>query len=204
MVTMSRKVSSIVILAGLIAAGYLCPVLAETPPTNEQMVVNTVSRSIKALIDSLQLVPSNVLIEKVNGLNGLVINGVRSAFIDAGWTLLNQYEKNPDFIVNADLTSFEFNYRKGKSRGFFNKPFIRRELTGQILLSVTDDSYGYVGFVEFSGGDEVLPEQANYIASFRYKKLAPEMPGTGVMRYLEPIAVTATIGGLIYLFFINR
>jgi hypothetical protein len=201
---MFRKVSSIAILVGLIASGYFCPILAETPPTNEQMVVNTVSRSIKTLIDSLQLVPSNVLIEKVNGLNGLVINGVRSAFIDAGWTVLNQYEKNPDFIVDADLTSFEFNYRKGKSRGFFNKPFIQRELTGQILLNVTDDRYDYVGFVEFSGGDEVLPEQANYIASVRYKQLAPEMPGTGVMRYLEPIAVTATIGGLIYLFFINR
>ena len=204
MVATSRKVSLIMVLTGLIVSGYLCPILAEKPPTNEQMVVNTVSRSIKALIDSLQLVPSNVLIEKTNGLNGLVINGVRSAFIDAGWTVLNQNGKIPDFYVSVDLTSFEFNYKKGRSRGFLNKPFIRRELNGQILLNVSDDSYDYVGFIEFSGVDEVLPEQTNYIASIRYKKLAPEKPGTGVMKYLEPIAVTATVGGLIYLFFINR
>lgn len=194
----------IAVSVSLIIFGGAFSLSADELPTNEQLVVNSVSRSIKVFLDSLQLIPSNVLIEKVNGLNGLVIDGVRSAFIHAGWTVFNQVDKNPDYFVSADLSAFEFNYSKGRSRGFLSKPFIRRELTGQILLSITGNSYNYMGFIEFFGDDEILPGQANYIASIRYQQLAPKVPGSGVMKYLEPLAVTATVGGLIYLFFINR
>ena len=204
MIMVFKRFRVIIVFISLIVLGGVLPISADEPPTNEQLVVSSVARSIRIFLDSLQLIPSNVLIEKVDGLNGLVVDGVRSAFINAGWKILNRIDENPYYLVSANLSAFEFNYKKGRSRGFMNKPFIRRELTGQILLSVIGNTYNYMDFVEFAGGDEVLSEQANYIASVRYQQLAPKVPGSGVMKYLEPLAVTATVGGLIYLFFINR
>jgi hypothetical protein len=34
--------------------------------------------------------------------------------------------------------------------------------------------------------------------------LAPELPRLGASRFVEPVAVAATVGGLIYLFFASR
>jgi len=182
---------------------------ADMPPTNEEFVSNSITQTAAAFFDSLNLVPSRVRFEPADGLNKLAVDGVKKALIMSGWSICNDISLNSehDFTISAAFSAFDFRYKKGPSRGFLRKPHINRDLSGQLLLnisSLTSLNYSTVNFLDFSDSDSVLPEQENYIASIRYKELTPSVSIGGVERYLEPLAVAATVGGLIYLFFVNR
>ncbi|MCP4584030.1 MAG: hypothetical protein GY839_20655 [candidate division Zixibacteria bacterium] len=183
-----------------------CPiniVLADQPSTNEQFVMQSITKAANELIDSLKIKSSHAKIEPVSGISELAADGFKRALLVSGYKIDNSDENNA-LVADISLSAFDFKYTKGKSRGFLKKRFIRREFSGQIIVKFTGDNYNYIGYKEFSGTDEVAPSEANYVASIRYNQLSPEAPGGGAMKYLEPLAVTATVGGLIYLFFINR
>jgi len=181
-------------------------VFADQPLTNEQIIVNTISESALVLIDSLGLKPSRAIIKPSTGINELAIDGFKSALLQLGFVI-----ENPETILDSNgctidvtLSAFDFKYLNGKSRGFLKKKYVKRQVSGQLLINITGNGYNYVGFKNFEYSDEVNPSQLNYIAGIRYNQLSPSAPGGGMMRYLEPLAVTATVGGLIYLFFVNR
>jgi len=181
-------------------------VFADQTQTNEQIIVNKVSESALALIDSLSLKPSKAIIKPSAGINELAADGFKSALLQSGFTIENREASPGDsgYMIDVILSAFDFKYLNGKSRGFLKKKYIKRQVTGQLLISITGNGYNYVGFKNFEYSDEVDPSQLNYIAGIRYNQLSPVAPGGGLMRYLEPLAVTATVGGLIYLFFVNR
>ncbi len=190
----------------LAIAGTTATLKADIPVTNEEFVVNSILRATATLIDSLELTPSRARVDSADGLDELAVDGVKAALIESGWFVVNKIDRKSGqgFNITASLSAFDFKYEKGRSRGFLKKPAIRRELSGQILFKLIGNDYSYLDFLDFSDSDEVAPGQANYIASIRYKELSPPVPGGGATKYLEPLAVTATVGGLIYLFFINR
>ena len=179
---------------------------AEMPPTNEELVVNSIASAVQTFIDTSKIASSDVFIEPVGQDDDLALDGVRAAFITSGWQIIDEETEGhkPEYRAITSLNSLDFTYKRGGSRGFLRKPLIKREYAGQILLKLISNQQDYLGFLDFSGSDEVAPSQANYVASLKYKQLAPEEPGGGIVKLLEPVAVTATIGGLIYLFFINR
>ena len=196
----------IALLIGIIVLALVPVLQAELPATNEQFVSNSIARVVASFIDSLQLAPSRIKVASGSGLNNLAVDGAIQALNSLGWSIVkgNTQNRGYKYEINTTLSALDFKYTKGKSRGFFKRPFIRRELAGQTLLNLSGPDFNYVGFLDFSDSDKVLPQHENYIASIRYNELAPSAPVGGVGRYLEPLAVTATVGGLIYLFFVNR
>jgi len=181
-------------------------IFADQPLTNEQIVINAISESALSLIDSLDLEPSNVIIKHSAGIDELALDGFKSALVQSGFVIGNRDNSNDagGYAIDVSLSAFDFKYFSGKSRGFLKKKNVKRELSGQLLVRLSGNEYNFIGFKNFEYSDEVDPFQLNYIASIRYNQLSPLAPGGGMMRYLEPLAVTATVGGLIYLFFINR
>jgi len=179
---------------------------SQTPPTNEQIFIGAIANSTGGLLDSLKLAPGQIAIGQASGIDGLVCDGIRSAFLAAGWSLSNSQDtlnKN-QLIATAHLSAFQFLYSKGDSRGFLRKPFAKRHLSGQVLIGMSGQSANFVGFRDFLYQDQIQFEQANIVASPKYNQLAPEPPALGVSRYIEPLAVGVTVGGLIYLFFASR
>ncbi len=197
-----RGVISITILI----LAFVVSVYAGNPPTNEEFVAGAVSTEFVKLLDSLNIDRGPIVIESERGMNSLIADGAKSGALEKGLLLLNGKDGQAEYayLITISLSSFDFNYSNGKSRGFFHRPYIKRNLFGQMLISITGADVNYLGFRGFDNSDEVEPGSLNYISSIRYNQLSPRPPGAGVKKYLEPLAVTATVGGLIYLFFINR
>ncbi|GEM_PF-1908900 len=206
MKTVIKKNNFIVLIAFIAVVFSVSPLKADLPPTNEEFVSNSITQAAAAFFDSLKLVPSRVRLEPADGLNKLAVDGVKKALIVTGWSIFNDINRSNEhyFVVSTTLSALDFQYKKGTSRGFLRKPHINRELSGQLLLNISGPDYNSVSFLDFSDSDNVLPEQENYIASVRYNELTPSVSVGGVERYLEPLAVAAMVGGLIYLFFVNR
>jgi len=179
---------------------------AELPPTNEELVVHSIATIVQSFLDTSSFSASDIIIEPTGSEDQLAFDGVRTALIRAGWRIseVEAGGQEPEFKAATSLSALDFYYKRGASRGFFRKPMVKREFAGQILFKLIGEKLDYQGFLDFSGSDEVAPSHVNYVASLKYKQLAPPAPGGGLVKFLEPLAVTATIGGLIYLFFINR
>ena len=195
------------ILLVILAAIMLSHVaVAESPPTNEQFVINTIAESVSDLVDSLRLEHARIYVKPQSGISELAIDGFRTGAMNSGLAVINAENIGDvsSYMAHISLSAFNFAYDKGRSRGFLRKPFIKRRLSGQLLINITQGDFSYLGFMDFSYSDEIEPSQANYVSSVRYNQLSLDPPGGGAMRYLEPLAVTATVGGLIYLFFLNR
>jgi hypothetical protein len=174
-------------------------------PTNEQILTGAVERAASRLLDSLKLTPGLFIISNQPGIDEIAGEGAGTAFIKHDWKSV----PSPDFVdstitrINIRFSSYQFKYIKGKSRGFWKRPFIKRILTGQVAINITGVR-NYVGFRDIDYNDQIQYDQANFVASPKYNQLAPELPRLGISRFVEPIAVAATVGGLIYLFFASR
>jgi hypothetical protein len=181
-------------------------VQAQTPATNEQFILNAVENSASNLFDSLGVKNASIYVVDKTGLPGLVVDGFKAALLKRGARFIDSNDESfSDYIkLDISLSAFEFAYKNGKSRGFFRKPYIKRNVIGQVQVNIEGGGITYLQFRDFGETDEVDPAFTNYIGSVRYNQLSPDPPGRGVMKYVEPLAVTATVGGLIYLFFINR
>lgn len=201
MIGFPKKIMMIILL--LMLSSY---VYAEKPSTNEEFVTTTISSEFKSLLDSLDIKSGGIQFESQAGLTSLIVDGAKSGAINAGLKLIgsDRINNDNDYKVTISLSAFEFKYTNGKSRGFLKHDNVKRNLAGQILVNISRNDFNYLGFREFVNTDEVEPDAVNYISSIRYNQLSQKSPGSGVKKYIEPLAVTATVGGLIYLFFINR
>lgn len=197
---------SSVLIAAVFLFNGISATMAGQPITNEQFVIDAITNSASSLLDSLQLGRGEFSIMATPGIDELAVDGMRLALLKAGWVNSSNIEDSPGTACKIDVTfsAFNFDYKRGKSRGFLKKPFVKRELAGQLLVKIIKPGYSYIGFRDVGSSDAFTPAQANYVASLRYNQLSPSVPGAGVTKYLEPLAVTAAAGGLIYLFFANR
>lgn len=201
---MNSLLSRIIVILFLISLSSFT--LANNPPTNEEIVTKTVAAEFEKLLDSLGIDSGKAGFDKETSLTSLIIDGAKSGSINAGLTVMSndQNLSFDDYKISVSLSAFNFAYTNGKSRGLFKSAFINRELSGQMMISIIKDDFSFLGFRDFKFSDEVDPGAVNYISSIRYNQLSPKPPGGGLKKYIEPLAVTATVGGLIYLFFINR
>jgi hypothetical protein len=197
-----RTILCPVILILILVAGQT---FCQTPLSNEQVLFGAAQRATTQLLDSLRLAPTVFSIAPATNLDAIMADGVKSAFLKAGWTLGTSGDSSSksELITEIRLSAFHFRYKGGKSRGFLKRPFINRNLTGQIAINLSGH-YSYIGFRDVSYDDQIPHGQANIVASPKYNQLAPELPRPGAGRFLEPIAVGVTVGGLIYLFFASR
>jgi hypothetical protein len=195
----------IAIVTGIVFIGLTSLAFCQLPPTNEQVLVEAVAKSF-SLPSSLPVNVSKFQLKSAHGLDELAVDGLRDYFTNTKPEALSYAGGNVDSssIINVSVSALQLTYGKGKSRGFLRKPYIRRTIAGQILVSISGNGVNYSGFQNIKYSDEIEYNQANYVASLRYKELAPQQPSPGAPKYLEPLAVGATVGGLIYLFFINR
>jgi hypothetical protein len=181
------------------------PIFCQTTLSNEQLLTDAVNRAVSGLLDSLELAPGLFAISSAAGLDEIAGEGAKSAFLKAGWVINSKADSASDSMVNAGirLSAYQFGYTKGKSRGFWKRPFVKRALSGQIAINLSG-RINYMGFRNITYDDQILYGQANNVASPKYNQLAPELPRLGASRFVEPVAVAATVGGLIYLFFASR
>jgi hypothetical protein len=181
------------------------PVFCQTTLSNEQLLTDAVDRALSGFLDSLAVTPGSFLVSSATGLDEIAGEGAKSAFLQAGWTINSPTDSTSGSMVNASIrfSAYQFGYTKGRSRGFWKRPFIKRTLACQVAIGISG-RFNYVGFRDIIYNDQILYGQANNVASPRYNQLAPEVPRLGASRFVEPVAVAATVGGLIYLFFASR
>ncbi len=173
--------------------------------SNEQLLAEASKRAASVFFDSLNITTGTFTICSEPGIDEIVAGGVIDALQKNGCLLENSQSTLGDSIVTIKvrLSALHFSYQKGESRGFWKKPYIKRSLNGQIAV-ILSGKYNYSGFRNIAASDQILSGQSNIVASPKYNQLAPEIPRLGASRFVEPLAVAATVGGLIYLFFASR
>lgn len=181
------------------------PVFSQNIISNEQLLADASRQAAAILFDSLKIAAGTFNISSTSGIDEIVADGIIAALQKKGYITENAaiIPAESTLSVNARLSGLKFSYVKGSTRGFWKKPYIKRKLSGQIAINLSGKA-NYIGFRDISYEDQILPEQATIVASPKYNQLAPEIPRLGATRFVEPAAVAATVGGLIYLFFASR
>lgn len=203
---MKLKVRPVPILAALIVSGPAASAqgLVET---NEQVVISSVR---EAVIESLKTESyrSMVLSLAEKGIERPVSNGIAEALRGLGVEVLGDGSGDDEVEKLAyDILGFDFSYEGGKSRGFLRKPMIRREFAAQIRIAVKApprDRIVYLNEIGVKYDDSIAPEFVDLARSRDIPELAPDPPGSGWIRFVEPAIVTGAVGALVYLFFANR
>lgn len=195
----SRTAILLIILAG-------SPSIAQKRiATNEQVVIESfreaaLKSNCCADIGSMRLDVAE------SGLERPISSGLIEAFRSRGIAVVSGAGES-SVKIGYNILGFDFAYKKGKSRGFMRKPMIKRVLEARIRMTVTRLMDGVIVGQEdiFAGyNGEIDPEAVNFVKSVDIPALAPNPPGSGWARIVEPIVVTAAVGGLVYLFFANR
>lgn len=199
----SGRLFSLSVAVFLIAATG--SVFCQSAISNEQLLAEASKRAASVLFDSLNITTGTFTICSDPGIDEIAAGGVIDALQKNGCLLENPETTLSDSIVTirVRLSSLQFTYQKGESRGFWKKPYIKRSLIGQISI-ILSGKFSYSGFRSIAASDQILSSQSNIVASPKYNQLAPDIPRLGASRFVEPIAVAATVGGLIYLFFASR
>ncbi len=195
---------AIVAFSLLLVSGSI-PTAAE-PLSNEFVFSNAVETAVSEIIDSLKLTPGRLRIVRESGIDGLAAEALAAAMVKAGWIIAADFDSSFSadlFESKIRLSAFRFAYEKAGSRGLLKKPDVRRHLRGQIYLSLLGP-VDFVGYRTIEHSDTIRYEEANYVASRKYKELNPELFVSGAGRYLEPAAVISAIGALVFLFFNSR
>jgi hypothetical protein len=176
-------------------------------PTNEEVVISSVRAAVEEAMRGQGLDRIQMDMAKF-GIDGPISNGIADALRSLGIQVFaggaNSVASNS---LDYDLLGFDFDYRKGTSRGFFKKPMIRREFEARLRITVTESLKGSISSFEdvaVSYADDIDPRFANLVKSREIPELAPALPGWGWTKVVEPVVVTAAIGGIVYLFFANR
>mgnify|MGYP000617586599 CR=1 FL=1 len=176
------------------------------PLSNEFVFSNAVETAVSEVIDSLRLSPGRLRIVRESGIDGLAADALAAAMVKSGWIIAADSDSSFSadlFESKIRLSAFRFAYEKAGSRGLLKKPDIRRHLRGQIYMSLLGP-VDFVGYRAFEHSDTIRYEEANYVASRRYKELNPELFVSGAGRYLEPAVVISAVGALVFLFFNSR
>lgn len=177
------------------------------PISNEQLVISSIKQ---AIVTEYPQAPGPMIQVMMGSgsLDSLIADGIadglqaRSAQVlldgprDAAWQGLR-----------FDLLGFDFNYKKGDSRGFLRSRKIKRELNCQLRIITMNAVSGGLDdsrllTVDFT--DQIEPGMVRLVRSRAIPELAPDSPGSGWSKYLEPAVVVGSVGALVYLFFANR
>lgn len=174
-------------------------------PTNEQVVIKAVSDA--ALKSGFFSGLSDVRIKTADtGISRPISSGLIESMRSAGISVRAD-DADAEVAVVYDVLGFDFDYKRGGSRGFLRNPKIRRVFDARIRITSTslmDGSILGVGDIEASYEDQIEPRFAELVKSPDIPELAPDLPGSGWAKIIEPVVVTAAVGGLVYLFFANR
>ncbi len=175
--------------------------------TNEQVVISSVR---KAVVESLKTVTfSKIVISLAEaGIERPVSTGIADALREMGVEVVADGAGGIEGErLDYDILGFDFSYERGDSRGFLRKPMIRRELATQLRVRVRDISEGRIVYsdqISVEYRDNMAPGFVNLARSRDIPELAPQPPGSGWIRFVEPAIVTGAVGALVYLFFANR
>jgi hypothetical protein len=177
------------------------------PPTNEQIVTDAVKEQVDRSFKG-DSAPALLVISDQSELDFLAAGAIADA-------MRNKYPQvmlasSPAALADNltfDIQGFDFRFRKGASRGFLRAHKIKRELQGQLRITIKSGMEGQlrdVKDVPFSYNDVIEPEWAKYVNSRTIPELAPAPPVSSWSRFVEPSLAIAAVGTLVYLFFANR
>ncbi len=177
------------------------------PQSNEQFVMESVS---KAVNDNVELsgISRILLSDDSTGINRPILFGIVQALSGKGiLSVFGPTSDTTDAELSFKISGLDFHYAKGSSMGFLKKHRIKRELQGQIMITIkrsADNAALVMKSVEFSNNDDIEPEALNFVKSRDIVELAPQAPSSRWSKFLEPALVTISVGALVYLFFANR
>ncbi|MEE9553766.1 MAG: hypothetical protein V3W18_05660 [candidate division Zixibacteria bacterium] len=202
---MNPRNLSIVITLVLVLVVFTSAQDKETVLTNEQVVAGAV-RDATLKSDLLDGISDIHLVPVLYGIERPFYSGLVEAMSSRGITILSDAGGSSN-ALGFVILGFEFSYNRGESRGLLLKPFIKRRLDARIRVTLQEVGDGKILRMEdisFEYSDEVGPELDKLIKSPDIPELAPKAPGSYWSKIVEPIVVTAAVGGLVYLFFENR
>ena len=194
------------ILVALIIAGP--PLRAQSLiETNEQLVISSVRQAVMESLRTETYHRVGITLART-GIERAVSNGIAEALRDLGVEVLTDSSGNDDAeTLDYDILGFDFTYERGKSRGFLRKPMIKRRFAAQLRIAIKEpprDRIEYLNEIEVKFEDNIVPGYAGLARSRDIPELAPDPPGSGWVRFAEPVIVTGAVGALVYLFFANR
>lgn len=173
--------------------------------TNEEIVSNSVRDAVveSGFCDGVVSVRLDLA---RSGLSRPISNGLSEAYRSLDIPVMTN-DGSSAAIIDYDILGFNFVYKNGRSRGFLKKPFIMRVLNARVRLTSTRSEDGAVNNQEdldLVYSDEIRPEWVDLVRSLDIPELGPQVPGSGMIKIVEPVVVTAAVGGLVFLFFANR
>jgi hypothetical protein len=137
-----------------------------------------------------------------------VAAGIAEGFRNIGVNVIgNDYADSAVQYAECDVLGFDFAYGNGDSRGFLRKRMIKREFTAKLKFTLYDAGRRLISEIKdvsLKYEDQINPGLANLVKSRTIEALDPPSPSSGMKKFIEPVIVTATIGGLVFLFFANR
>ncbi len=191
----------------LIAIAAVTAIGQESDPvlTNEQVV----SKAFRDVVGHAGILDGliDIRVEPVVASPGRPLyNGLTEALAARGISVHSRGGAAPKSMT-IEILGFDFRYGRGKSRGFLRAPMIKRIFDARVRISLTEIRNGQLLGAEdlaVSYADELNPAVERLIKSRDIPELAPALPVSGWTRIVEPVVVTAAVGGLMYLFFANR
>jgi hypothetical protein len=191
----------------LIYAMMMIGVARAQPPTNEQMVTDAVEAQVEKSLErdsarALLIIPGQTQLDIL--IAGAIANPMRRKYPQV---MLSSSPSPAADNLTFDIQGFDFRFARGASRGFLKAHRIKRELRGQLRITIKSGMDGQLREVKdipFSYTDAIEPGWAKYVNSRTISELAPPVPTSSWSRYVEPALVISAVGTLVYLFFANR
>jgi len=176
-------------------------------PTNEEVVISSVREAAEETMRGYRLDKIRMNMAE-SGIDRPISSGIAEALRSMGAEVFAGGDSGESTnSLSYDVLGFDFGYGKGASRGFLRKPMIRREFAARLRITVSESIEGAILSLDDIGvsyADDIEPRFANLVKSRDIPELAPDLSGSNWTKIVEPVVVTAAVGGLVYLFFANR
>ena len=175
--------------------------------SNEQIVSNAVKETAVRELGDLQN-QRIIVISDGTPLNGIIASALADAMQDksAEVMLASQPDSTSENLA-FKILNFDFQYKKGSSRGFLRQHRIKREFQGQLQLTLESGAAGNVVatyMLPLSLSDEIDPAAMGAVNSDEIPELAPRTPGQPFSKLIKPALAVASVTVLVYLFFANK
>ncbi len=176
-------------------------------PTNEEVVISSVREAAEKTLRSHRLDKIQMDMAE-SGIDRPISNGIAEALRSLGVEVFAGGGSGESMnSLSYDVLGFDFDYGKGASRGFLRKPMIKREFAARLRITISKSIEGAILSLDDIGVsyvDDIEPRFADLVKSRDIPELAPDISGSNWTKIVEPVVVTAAVGGLVYLFFANR
>jgi hypothetical protein len=176
-------------------------------PTNEEVVISSVREAAEKTMGNHRLDKIHMRMAE-SGIDRPISYGIAEALRSLGAEVFGGGGGGE--LTNSltyDVLGFDFGYGKGASRGFLRKPMIKREFSARLRITISESIEGAIlslDDIAVSYVDDIEPRFADLVKSRDIPELAPDISGSNWTKIVEPVVVTAAVGGLVYLFFANR